>query len=292
MYTQFFGNFLLNEKLITPDQLVHAMSCMKNTTVKLGFLAISAGLMTSEQVESVHSRQTREDKRFGDIAIEMGFLTKDQVGMLLDQQTSAYLILGQAIVDNRYMRHFDVERALYAYNKKYSLSLIDIMNNDTKINDTLINSLYDFSKYEHGQYYKDYITLLMNNFIRFIGSDFTPLKPEVYTGSPSYKFVSQNINGKINLSTCIFSNRDALAPFAFRYTEEDLSNYEEYIIAAFQDFLNLHNGLFIVNMSNEHQIELSLTPPIVTSELDTAKEEYLVFPFQFSFGTINFAISI
>ena len=37
MYTQFFGNYLLNEKLITPEQLIDVMGSKKNTKIKFGF---------------------------------------------------------------------------------------------------------------------------------------------------------------------------------------------------------------------------------------------------------------
>ena len=63
--------------------------------------------------------------------------------------------------------------------------------------------------------------------------------------------------------------------------------------AAAGEFLNLHNGLFTVNMSNDKGIELNLTPQ------DFAKTQYsndskpaLKIPLSFSFGTVNFLLSI
>lgn len=292
MYTQFFGNYLLNEKLITPEQLIDVMGSKKNTKIKLGLLAMNEGLMNSAQVEEVHAIQTRQDKRFGDAAIELGYLTKDQVDMLLSKQTPGYLLLGQAIIDKRYMRHHDFEKALRDYNKKNSLTLEDATTDDLVKTSKLIDTLYDFNSIKNGSYYRDYIYLLINNLIRFIGSDFTPLKPELYDTSSSYKFVSQNINGKLSLSTAIFSGKEALIPFSYRYIQENLEDYDEYVIASFQDFLNLHNGIFIVNMSNERELELKLSPPVAVSDLNSQMESYIIFPFRYTFGTIKFSLSL
>jgi hypothetical protein len=60
-----------------------------------------------------------------------------------------------------------------------------------------------------------------------------------------------------------------------------------------EDFLNLHNGLFIVNVSNETSMELSIDAP------DTVKDAILDFTnrtFRFtvmySFGMVNFLLEI
>lgn len=99
MFTQFFGNYLLNQKLVTPEQLVDALQEKQNTRMKLGVLAINAGYMTASQVERVHELQSKMDKRIGDIAVELGYMTEDQVMELLHAQPLGYLLLGQALVD-------------------------------------------------------------------------------------------------------------------------------------------------------------------------------------------------
>ena len=65
MFTQFFGNYLLNHGLVTSQQLSRALTDQKNTRAKLGVLAINAGYMTPEQVDAVHTEQQRVDMRMG-----------------------------------------------------------------------------------------------------------------------------------------------------------------------------------------------------------------------------------
>ena len=45
--------------------------------------------------------------------------------------------------------------------------------------------------------------------------------------------------------------------------EEELYEFDEYVSASMEDFLNLHNGLYSVNMSNDYSMELHLQPPVL-----------------------------
>ena len=101
MFTQFFGNYLLNKGLVSASQLSDALSVQKQTRLKLGVLAINAGYMTAEQVDMVHAAQQKVDKRIGDIACEMGFLTEEKVMELLKSQGAAHLQLGQGLQQQR-----------------------------------------------------------------------------------------------------------------------------------------------------------------------------------------------
>ena len=67
----------------------------------------------------------------------------------------------------------------------------------------------------------------------------------------------------------------------------------EYVEASAQDFINLHNGLFTVNVSNNQQIELKLTPPTPLSDADPEIcKNSLILPFQYPFGIIKFCITL
>ena len=52
------------------DKLISAIENLHTKHIKLGTLAIHAGLMTAAQVDAIVIRQTHEDKRFGELAIE------------------------------------------------------------------------------------------------------------------------------------------------------------------------------------------------------------------------------
>ena len=53
-----------------------------------------------------------------------------------------------------------------------------------------------------------------------------------------------------------------------RYVKDHFIDYDEYVQASLEDFLNLQNGLFIVNVSND-----SSTEPVSYTHLDVYKRQ-------------------
>jgi len=292
MFTQFFGNYLLNEGLLTTKQLISAMDDVAHTRMKLGVLAINSGYMTSSQVERIHEIQSKMDKKIGDIAVDLGYLTKEQVDELLSIQPNGYLVLGQAIVDKGYMTNTAFEQALSEYKSKCSLSVDENSASESNY-EPLLKSVYDFSQTSEPGLYKEYVTLLINNLIRFIGDDFTLLDPETNINSTSFKSIKQNISGDYSFTTRFFADESALIKFCERYFGENLFEINEYVESSAQDFLNLNNGLFTVNVSNSNKGELKLTPPsLLHTLMPSMMENTIILPFQFTFGTVRFSITI
>lgn len=293
MFTQFFGNYLLNQNLVTPEQLIDGLQAKSNTRMKLGVLAINAGYMTASQVEMVHMKQSTMDKRFGDIAVECGFVTSEQVDELLSQQPQGYLLLGQAFVDKGYMTNAQFEDSIRAYKEKYSLSDEDLNEGEDAKSDIMIDSLIDLSDSSNPVLYKQYIALMMNNLIRFTGDDYTPLEPEFKIDSDSELYITtQDITGEFNAKTALIADEKTLINFACRYSGEELTEMDEYVDASACDFMNLHNGLFTVNVSNEHEMELKLTPPSTTKGVHAEDlNNIIILPIQYPFGIVKFLIT-
>lgn len=293
MFTQFFGNYLLNQKLITPDQLMEALLIKNETRTKLGVLAINAGYMTASQVEQVHVMQAQKTMRIGDLAIAMGYLTSDQLRELLETQTPGYLQLGQALVDKGYLTNIAFEHALNAYKVKFQISDDDFINGSKDTIHGLVEKLYgDDCPYDK-KLFNIYLTLLINNFIRFIGEDFTIMDPEMSISSnPLMYKASQGITGEYSNDIHLIASEETLIHFASRYTGELFDSFDEYVTSSACDFVNLNNGLFTVNISNEIGLELKLTPPSTmfgTDDLDD--DSAFVLPIVYPFGTIKIAIT-
>lgn len=291
MYTQFFGNYLLNNGYITSEQLISALGHQQNGYVKLGFLAIHSGYMTSRQVEDVHICQTHNDKKFGEIAVEKGYLTEEQVEELLGAQKPDYLLFSQALEDLGYMDSNTFEKAFTGYREKYKLSEDDLHNSRNEKLFKVINEYYNLSDTDLSKYFIQYIVLLFNNLIRFIGKDFTPHAAKLIDNIPQGHCAYQTITADKPVTSYYLSDNGTLLSFASRYAHEDFPEIDEYVEASVEDFLNLHNGLFITTMSNEYKLELALEPPVTTDNL-TPKENviYYEIPVTFSFGTVNFII--
>ena len=291
MYTQFLGNYLLQKGIVTQEQLFNAMSRLSQTHIKLGTIAIHEGLMTAKEVDECLYVQTREDKRFGEIAVDRGYLTDDQVNELLSKQTPDYILLGQNLVEDEVFSYEELERILFDYKNDaeiYDLSL-DVENEETV--QAIISKFFVLAEMPINEENVMYLELMFNSLIRFVGEDFSPLTPMVLDEYPITFGVTQSITGDREYVTHIDCDRETAIAFASRYAKEDFSDFDEYVIAALEDFLNLHNGLFIVNLSNTTSKNISLAPPEITMEgILCGNNKCVDFPVAYPFGIIHLII--
>lgn len=290
MYTQFFGNYLLSKEYITNEQLFDALKEKSQKHTKLGTLAIHSGLMTAAEVDSVIVEQTHQDKKFGELTIEMGYLTDEQVKTLLNIQSPDFLLLGQILLDKGIIDNTTLEKIIKDYRHENEISDLDMVLEDKESVENLIEHFFSETSLKPSALDKMYIELLFNSFIRFVGDDYTPLSAELCENFNADCVVRQDICGEYAISTYIGMNQTTAINFASRYVKENFSVYDEYVQASLDDFLNLNNGLFTVNCSNEKALELTLSAPEhLDGEPLTFKKAYklkVLYPF----GTVHFII--
>lgn len=292
MFTQFFGNFLLSKGVISTEELIDAMKKQSDVHLKLGTIAIHEGLLTASEVDNIIIMQTHQDKKFGELAVENGYLTEAQVQSLLDAQKPDYLLLGQILIEDGKLTNTDFENLISDYQSQNEIIDLDTNREQKELVKKLLYNLCKFQEDAASDTAIEYLTLLFNNLVRFIGNDFTPLDAITCTDYPTNYCVAQHISGQISIQAAMDMNEDSAVVFASRYAKEPFNEFNEYAKASLEDFLNLHNGLFNVNMSNSRSIELMLCPPEIHSGdlLDFHADSY-VLPVIFPFGTIHFVLA-
>jgi len=121
---KFFGQHLLEQGLLTPEQLVTAIELQETRNQKIGVYAQRRGVLTGAQAEEIAARQRTEDRRFGEIAIELGYLTIAQIDELITMQQNDHLYLGGAIVVLGYLDKAAIERELAIFKADQSRYVI------------------------------------------------------------------------------------------------------------------------------------------------------------------------
>ena len=272
MFSAFFGNYLLNENIVTRKQLDKALAHQDRTRLKLGTLAIDAGYMTATEVEELHRIQITTDKRFGELAIDAGYMTESQLEALLDQQQPRHLLLAQSLVDMKAMTFKEYEKHLTDYKKKFELddeALEHMSNCNAK---ELVDQLLDFEDDENGDFYKDYLSLFIKNQIRFINSH-VHFDPATRITKASYDhLIRQAIHRGTTYFTAIAGGEKALMKFAGLYADEQFKVFGEYPIDAIGEYMNQNNGLFIVNKNDEGED--------ISMDLQTHVEEPTLKPYR------------
>lgn len=275
MFSQFFGQFLLNESLITPLELNKVFKNVRNTRLKLGTIAIHEGFLNNQQVESINELQKKQDKRFGEIAIEKQYLTEDQLSLLLKKQQCEHLVLAQTIVDLGYMTLEEFEESIEVYKRLYGISNEDFESlKDGKIESVIYNVLN-----VEDEKIKAYVTLFYKNLIRFITNDVHVCTATRLGSKEKHDFLfEQELHGDSSLYTAFTGHKEFLIPFAEKYAGEKMDGMDDYTLDVCKEFLNLHNGLFSVNMSNDgHKMNLNIQNHRVDYVLDNPSFHKILF---------------
>lgn len=292
MYTQFFGNYLLSNNVVTSEQLLSAIARLKQVHVRLGTIAMHKGMMTASEVDECCYLQMREDKRFGEIAVNRGYLTDDQVADLLSSQEPDYILLGQTLVEDGALTNSDLERLMNEYQLRNEILENEITLESKELIQDLIRRFFVQADMPVSEELLMYLNLLFNNLIRFIGEDFTPLNPYAADSYSVNYCVMQSVIGRSVYNSHIDMDESLAIAFASRYAKEEFTEFDEYVQASLEDFLNLHNGLFVVNMSNEFTYEMTLEPPVhVDCPEVSGSGRCVVVPVAYPFGTINFILT-
>ena len=76
--------------------------------------------------------------------------------------------------------------------------------------------------------------------------------------------------------------------FAERFAKESFTEVDDFVNATAGEFLNVNDGLFVVNESNEHGVELTLTPQkfLENGELALSGTAFCI-PVNYPFGKLN-----
>lgn len=274
MFSQYFGHYLLNRELISREQLADVLEYQQSVHVKFGVIAVDKGYMTPLQVVEVHEKQKQKDKRFGEIAIELGYLTNEQVESLVSAQKQNHLLLAQALVDREYMTIEQFGAALNDYKKENSISDDQFKAIKNGNIESLVESILDAKDSTKKITYGKYLSLFVKNIIRFI-DDQVYLEIAGEDDKQGKWLVHQEILGQFPLFTAISANEEVFLHIASIYAEEKLNEVDELAKASVSEFLNLHNGIYLVNMSN-WGIELKMKPQEVIENANVSGELFIV----------------
>jgi hypothetical protein len=180
---------------------------------------------------------------------------------------------------------------LAQYKKEHGLSdeqFSSIRNGDIR---ALVSSLVKSKEGVYPAVVVDYLTLLANNMIRFIDPHVW-LELKDWTAPLTYDWLSsQQIRGELNLYTYIVSDTANWVNIASRYAQEPIVEADEMAEASVGEFLNLHNGIFLVNMS-DRGTELSLTPQTARAAVSLGHSaSAILVTVHYREGTFDFILS-
>lgn len=250
------------------------------------------GYMTANEVDNVIISQTHNDCRFGDLAVRED-IWREQVDELVKTQYPDFLLLGQTLVDEGYITNTQLETLIVDYESENELTDLDYSNEKQDDLDRILANFFHTTDVAADEYNASYMRLLFNDLTRFIGDDFTPLCFNPCKEYPVNYCVSQTIHGDLSAKVYLDMPETTCISFASRYVNEEFTEFDEYVQASLEDFLNLHNGLYNVNISNTLGKELTLeAPEVVSDELIELSSSSYLLQVMYPFGVVNFIFEL
>ena len=291
MFSQYFGQYLLSKKILSPSQLNEVFHLEHSVKVKLGVLAINNGQMTAAQVEEVHETQRSKDLKFGEIALEKGYLTSQQLDDLLESQKRRQISLSQAIIDKGMLSLAELESTLTHYKKESRLTDEQFVALQSSDIDAIVHIFTDFSEYGPiASIHSSYLSLMVRNILRFLNEEVVLSHKQALPATVPGWLISQNIVGNGTMFTGLIMEDDVLIEIARRFSEEDIQTADSLAKDSVAEFLNVNNGIFIVNMSDQGT-ELDLTPQTVQHRPNLRLLNGCRIPLTLSFGKVDLLLA-
>ncbi len=122
MSQMFFGQFLIDEEVISEDALRRAIELASEENPRIGALGIESGYLTEVQVELIQLEQRRTDMRFAELGVQLELLTRDQANALLREQRRRHKPIGEALVELGSLETGELDDLL----DRYHLSQLDL----------------------------------------------------------------------------------------------------------------------------------------------------------------------
>ncbi|MDR1731660.1 MAG: response regulator [Synergistaceae bacterium] len=301
MFDLFFGKYLLEKKFITLPRLRSMLERLKKVRVRLGVLAIHAGLLTGEQVDNLAQMQRREDISFGRLAVREGLLTSDQVFLLLEEQSRARFSLGQLLVDDGIFTYEELEKIFNDYKQTSELTSFELDALHRNDMAGVLGSFFHSSEDDTNRY-GACASFFLKNVIRFISDDVQFERMQSATSFTCRNFIWQQLTEN-DFSSGISQNTEngficglegeasSLLAFSRLFMPVMSVGLDEVARDALSEFLNLQNGLYLSWLS-EKGMEMRPSPVEFRKDVEVTGSSVLWVPFSIAFGKYNIVMAV
>ncbi len=286
MVSYLLGNYLVEEGIMTKEQLAHAIEMQEKIRVKLGLIAVSEGMLTLGQADAINRLQQTMDKRFGDIAVEKGYLTDAQVGSLLKMQGNEFLTFAQTLVDEGIVTMDKIQLVLRSYQVENGFNNTEL----EAIKSGDIDKIVPLFLPQGAEEYEEVVTVALKTIVRCIDRHAYPMSGTLVNKVDLVKPVSQVLEGGENWKVCFAEGENGLCRLASGFAKEEFTEVDADVQDAVGELLNCISGLFATAQSNKG-ITLELMPPEMGENASVSGNDILVMPFGIGDMTVNFVVT-
>lgn len=290
IFSQYFGNYLLEQRLLTAAQLREALTRQSGAHAKLGVLAMDAQFMTAGQVNEVSIAQRMQDCKFGEIAVKKGYLTRLQLDALLHKQTPEHVLLSQALIDMGLFSYESLEKAMESYRVAEGFSMDEfesIMRGGTE---KLVGAALGINDDGYARI-RQYASVFAKNIVRFIDPEARLGRARIVDHIEYDWLASQGIEGELSLFTAISAEEAPFLELAGKFAGMRIGTMGELACASVSELLNCNNGIFGSNLHDEGVTVDLMLPEVTRDGRITSKGSLFSIPVCLGFGKLELVIA-
>lgn len=254
MSNRYFLQYLLNTGVLTLDNAGSMLAKSLAVTPELSVLVVERRLVDAEQVVELAGCDD-----FIEAALSKGYLTSWQLDGLKDAVPGRYACLCQMLLDTGVMDLTRLAKLLEASVAPDCRPVQDLMKNMLHGKD-----IYNDEDYEH---VTDYLELFLDTMRRFMHTEAVVLPGEYSDSADATYLTYQSMGGDLRLTVGCRVTGDVMLSMTSRFSGEAVTVVDELAIDGIEEFFNVVNGLYIVDMSGKgHDMDLDMPRTLENEE--------------------------
>lgn len=270
MANRYFSQYLLNEGILTPENAGLMLAKSISVEPDLTVVALEKGLIGVDQAIEL------EGNRFEEVVLAKKYLTALQLDDLKKAVPERSACLGQVLLNEGIVSLIDLAKLYEASSKAGSQPIMEVVSSLLK------SKGMELGEKEH---WGDYVELLVGTMQRFMNTDAILLQGGKAAAEADRTYlVSQSMNGALSMTAGCFMCGSVLLTMANRFSGEELTEVDEMAVDCLEEFCNVLNGLYIVNMSGKN-MDMDLDMPRTEEDAVPTGADVLSLQVETEFGS-------
>lgn len=244
MLNRLFGNYLVDKKCITQEQLEQLLPVPQNVTAKIETIILVRKILLPTQVQTMLESMGNSDD-FGEMIVKEGLISDDRLEQLTSFQTNSFMKFMQLLVNEDYIRLEQLNQIISSFETEYEYT-------DAQMNSLMLNDLEEIIRIFvplKNRHLHELTVTLIQTLKRLIDKEVYLDKAYTSNAVQLDSYASQAVSGDINFKLYISGSGEQLLGIANYFTGDKYETVNEDALDNVGEFINCVNGLFATNLS-------------------------------------------
>ena len=279
MNSLYFAQYLVNEDVLDPQEAKDILKVCEETVPGLAVVALAEGAIPASTLAGL---APFEKEAFPKLAMAEGVLFASQLEKLQGVHPSEGLRLAQALLDSEKMDFVELGRQMAACGAQEGSPIKEAVRrlaSDNEESEVEIETYAEFTE------------LFMRSFMRFMDT------PAIINycgpdneGMFASHIVSQRLSGQLSFVSGIYASDKMFVEMAKRYSREEIDDADEMAEDSISEFLNVVNGLFVVDLG-KRDLDLDLEAPRIGQNKHPQGSKQLQLCIDTGFGSFTLVMA-